>query len=159
MGQVFGPRLRSPAGTESRIGTVAGPGDSARGEGSTIHERHYTVDEANALLPSVKPVLRRLRDAKDELTDAEAHELLTEVAPSNGGGQPGRQVGEAFLEVRKLLTTLEEAGLVVRDIDRGLIDFPAIRDHEEVYLCWELGEDAVEHWHDLESGYRGRRRL
>jgi len=124
-----------------------------------IHERHYTVDEANALLPSVKPLLRRLRDAKDLLTDSEAHELLSEASPENGGGQPGRQVGEAFLEVRRLLGTLQEAGIVVRDIDRGLIDFPAIRDAEEVYLCWELGEDAVTYWHDTESGYRGRRHL
>ena len=98
-------------------------------------------------------MLRRLRDAKDELTDTEAHEALSEAAPRNGGGDPGRKVGEAFLEVRSLLGTLEEAGIVVRDIDRGLIDFPAIRDGEEVYLCWELGEDSVEHWHDLESGY------
>ena len=75
------------------------------------------------------------------------------------GGEAGRQVGEAFLVVRGLLGTLEEAGIVVRDIDRGLIDFPAIRDGEEVYLCWELGEDAVEYWHDLESGYRGRQEL
>jgi hypothetical protein len=138
---------------------VAEPGESARGEGSTIHERHYTVEEANALLPSVKPVLRRLRDANDELTDIEAHETLSEATPGNGGGDPGRKVSEAFLEVRRLLGTLEEAGIVVRDIDRGLIDFPAIRDGEEVYLCWELGEDSVEHWHDLESGYRGRRQL
>jgi hypothetical protein len=136
-----------------------GPGDSAPSEGSGTHERHYTVAEANALLPTVKPLLRKLRDAKDELTDSEAHELLSETAPANGGGGPGRQVGEAFLEVRRLLGTLQEAGIVVRDIDRGLIDFPAIRDGEEVYLCWELGEDAVEHWHDLESGYRGRRHL
>jgi hypothetical protein len=136
-----------------------GSGDSPRGEGSTIHERHYTVDEANALLPRVKPVLRRLRDAKDQLTDSELHEQLSEAAPTNGGGEPGRQVGEAFLEVRRLLGTLEEAGIVVRDIDRGLIDFPAIREGDEVYLCWELGEDAVEHWHDIESGYRGRRQL
>jgi hypothetical protein len=136
-----------------------GSAESPRGEGSTIHERHYTVDEANALLPSVKPVLRRLRDAKDQLTDSELHEELSEAAPANGGGEPGRQVGEAFLEVRRLLGTLEEAGIVVRDIDRGLIDFPAIRDGDEVYLCWELGEDAVEHWHDMESGYRGRQQL
>ena len=117
------------------------------------------MDEANALLPRVKPVLRRLRDAKDQLTDSELHEQLSEAAPTNGGGEPGRQVGEAFLEVRRLLETLEEAGIVVRDIDRGLIDFPAIREGDEVYLCWELGEDAVEHWHDIESGYRGRRQL
>ena len=136
-----------------------GSGESPRGEGSTIHERHYTVDEANALLPSVKPLLRRLRDAKDQLTDSALHEELSEAAPTNGGGEPGRQVGEAFLEVRRLLGTLEEAGIVVRDIDRGLIDFPAIREGNEVYLCWELGEDVVEHWHDLESGYRGRQQL
>jgi hypothetical protein len=135
------------------------PGESVPGEGSTIHERHYTVDEANALLPSVKPLLRRLRDAKDLLTDSEAHEALSDASPENGGGEPGRQVGEAFLEVRKLLGTMEEAGIVVRDIDRGLIDFPAIRDGHEIYLCWELGEDSVGHWHEIESGYRGRRQL
>jgi hypothetical protein len=123
------------------------------------HERHYTVDEANALIPKVKPVLQTLRDAKDLLTDDEAHGTLSEAAPGNGGGEPGRQVGEAFLEVRRLLSTLEEAGIVVRDIDRGLIDFPALRDGEEIYLCWELGEDDVSYWHDLESGYRGRQPL
>jgi hypothetical protein len=138
---------------------VAGSGESAAGGGSTLHERHYTVDEANALLPSVEGLLRRLREAKDELTDSEAHELLSDAAPTNGGGDAGRQVGEAFLEVRRMLGTLEEAGIVVRDIDRGLIDFPAIRDGREVYLCWELGEDAVGHWHDLEAGYGGRQPL
>jgi hypothetical protein len=135
---------------------VAGSGESAAGGGSTLHERHYTVDEASALLPSVEGLLRRLQVAKDELTDSEAHELLSDAAPTNGGGDPGRRVGEAFLEVRRMLGTLEEAGIVVRDIDRGLIDFPAIRDGREVYLCWELGEDAIEHWHDLEAGYAGR---
>ena len=124
-----------------------------------IHDRHYSVDEANGLLAKVKPVLRKLRDAKDLLTDEDAHELLSDAAPANGGGEPGRQVGEAFLEVRRLLGALQEADIVVRDIDRGLIDFPAILDEREVYLCWELGEDEVGFWHDLESGYRGRQAL
>ena len=124
-----------------------------------IHERHYSVEEANSMLPTVKPVLQKLRDAKDLLVDDDAHELLSDAAPANGGGEAGRQVGEAFLEVRRLLSTLEEADIVVRDIDRGLIDFPAILSGEEVYLCWELGEDAVGFWHDLETGYRGRQPL
>lgn len=124
-----------------------------------VHERHYTRDEANALLPRVKPLLRKLRDAKDMLTDEEAHEVLAEAAPTNGGGEPGVQVGEAFMEVQQLLGALNEAGIVVRDVDRGLIDFPSIREEQEVYLCWELGEDAVDHWHDLDSGYRGRQSL
>jgi hypothetical protein len=123
------------------------------------HERHYTVEEANELLPKVKPLLQKLRDAKDLLIDDDAHGTLSEAAPGNGGGDPGRQVGEAFLEVRRLLGALEEAGIVVRDIDRGLIDFPAVRDGSEVYLCWELGEDDISYWHDLDSGYRGRQPL
>ena len=124
-----------------------------------IHDRHYSRDEAELMLPRVKPVLQKLRDAKDLLTDDEAHEVLTEAAPGNGGGEPGRQVGEAFLEVRRLLGALQEAGIVVRDIDRGLIDFPTIRDGEEIYLCWELGEDSIDWWHDIEDGYRGRQPL
>ena len=121
--------------------------------------RHFTVEEANAALPGVKPVLQRLRDARDLLTDEDAHAALSEAAPTNGGGEPATQVGEAFLRVRALLLALQEADIVVRDIDRGLIDFPAILEQREVYLCWELGEDEVAWWHDLDSGYRGRQPL
>jgi hypothetical protein len=124
-----------------------------------IHDRHYSRTEAEALLPRVKPLLMKLRDAKDMLVDSDAHEVLADAAVTNGGGGEGRQVGEAFLEVQRMLRALEEAGIVVRDIDRGLIDFPAIHQGREVYLCWELGEDSVEFWHDVESGYRGRQPL
>jgi hypothetical protein len=104
-------------------------------------------------------MLEQLIEAKGDLTDAEAHETLSGAAPGNGGGDPGRQVGEGFLEVRSILGALEEAGIVIKDIDRGLIDFPAIIDGREVFLCWEMGEDEVAFWHDLESGYGGRRPL
>ncbi|MGH2957884.1 MAG: DUF2203 domain-containing protein [Solirubrobacterales bacterium] len=130
-------------------------------EGGTelLHERHFTREEANAMLPRLKPLLRQLRDAKDELTDTEAHEVLSEAAGGNGGGEEGHQVGVAFLEVRRLLEVLEEAGIVLRDIDRGLVDFPAVIDQRELYLCWELGEDEVDFWHELGDGYRGRQPL
>lgn len=124
-----------------------------------VHARHYTRGEADALLPRLKPLLRQLRDAKDQLTDQELHEALSDAAPTNGGGEPGREVGVAYLEVRRLLGALEEAEIVVRDIDRGLIDFPTLRDAGEAYLCWELGEDEVAYWHDLDGGYGGRQPL
>lgn len=124
-----------------------------------IHERHYTVAEANELLPRVEPMLRALRKSRDQLTDAEAHEALAEAAPANGGGEPGRVVGQAFLEVRGLLGELQQLGLVVRDIDRGLIDFPALLEGSEVYLCWDFDDQEVGYWHELESGYGGRRPL
>lgn len=124
-----------------------------------IHQRHFTVEEANALLDGLRPVLNELRDASELLTDVEVHSLLAGAAPGNGGGKPGRQVGEAFLEVRRLLLAVQGSGIVVRDVDRGLIDFPAIRDGEEVYLCWELGEDDVSWWHQLDAGFGGRQPL
>jgi hypothetical protein len=124
-----------------------------------IHERHFTIEEANALLGELATLLGSLREARDELADADAHAALAEAASTNGGGQPGRQVGEAFLKLRRLLLAIQQAGIVVRDIDRGLIDFPALRRGEEVYLCWELGEDRVAWWHDLDTGYGGRQPL
>jgi hypothetical protein len=124
-----------------------------------IHERHFTRAEAEALLPTVEPILRELRTARDRLTDAEAHQLLADTAPTNGGGAPGREVGEGFLAVRRLLGAVQEMGIVVRDIDQGLIDFPAIIDGEEVYLCWQFDEDGISWWHDIESGFGGRQPL
>jgi hypothetical protein len=124
-----------------------------------VHERHFTREEANALLPQLSELLAQLREARDGLTDAEAHDALSEAAPTNGGGEQGRQVGVSFLEVRRLLETAERAGIVLRDIDRGLIDFPALLDGREVYLCWELGEDEVGYWHEIEGGYGGREPL
>jgi hypothetical protein len=124
-----------------------------------LHERHYTREEANAMLPRIEPLLLKLRSSRDELTDEQAHEALSDAAPSNGGGDPGTQVGEAFLEVRRLIAALSEAAIVVRDVDRGLIDFPSIIDDREVYLCWQLGEESVDFWHDLDSGYGGRQPL
>jgi hypothetical protein len=124
-----------------------------------VHERHFTLEEANELLPQLTTLLTRLREAKDDLTDTEAHEALSEAAPTNGGGEQGRQVGVAFLEVRQLLETVERAGIVLRDIERGLVDFPALMDDREIYLCWELGEDEVAYWHELEGGYGGREPL
>jgi hypothetical protein len=121
-----------------------------------IHDRHFTLEEANALLPQLEPLLADLRKARDELTDAEAHYALAGAAPGNGGGTSGRQVGEAFLEVRSMLGALEDLGIVLRNIDRGLIDFPAIVEGREVYLCWEEGEDAIGFWHHLDAGFSGR---
>jgi hypothetical protein len=124
-----------------------------------IHDRHFTVEEANAAIERIGPMLEKLRDAKAGLLDEDAREALSEASPTNGGGDPGRQVGEAFLEIRRILVELNEAEIVVRDVDRGLIDFPSIREGEEIYLCWQLGEERVAWWHDLESGFAGREPL
>ena len=122
-----------------------------------LHERHYPLEEANAALAWVESCLERLRSARSRLGDREAREALGEAAPGNGGGGPGRTVSEAFLELREALTELQAREIVLRDLDRGLVDFPSLRDGEEVYLCWEEGEPEVGFWHDPEAGFAGRR--
>jgi hypothetical protein len=123
------------------------------------HERHYTIDAARAELPWVAEQLEAMRSAHERLTNSEAREALTEAAEHNGGGLYGKQVGEAFLELRARLAALADREIVLRDLERGLIDFPAVRDDREVYLCWIEGESDIEFWHDLDAGYPGRRPL
>ncbi len=123
------------------------------------HSRHYTLEEANAALGWVQDVIASLRSAREGLSDEEAREALAEAGPQNGGGDPGRVVSEAFLQLREALAQLQEAEVVLRDLDRGLVDFPAIRDDREVYLCWVEGEDEISYWHDLEAGFAGREPL
>jgi hypothetical protein len=124
------------------------------------HERHFTLEQARAARGWVAERMARMRDARERLSDEEVREALSDAAPGNGGGEPGRHVSEAFLELRQSLLELQSVEVVVRDLDRGLVDFPALLDGEEVYLCWvETEEDDIGYWHDLDSGYGGREPL
>jgi hypothetical protein len=124
-----------------------------------IHERHYTVEEASELLPRVVELITDIRSARDRLGDREAREALSEAGPTNGGGEPGRTVSEAFVQLRDAVAELQSLEVVLRDLDRGLLDFPSLRDGREVYLCWQDGEDAIRFWHEPEAGFAGRRPL
>jgi hypothetical protein len=124
-----------------------------------IHARHYTLAEASELLPGVVALIERMRSARNRLGDREAREALSEAGPTNGGGSPGRTVSEGFLELRDSMIELRELEVLLRDLDRGLLDFPSLRDGQEVYLCWQEGEDAIGFWHEPDAGFAGRRPL
>jgi hypothetical protein len=123
------------------------------------HRRHYTLEEARAALPWVAQRLAAMRAAREQLTDAEARRVLAGHSQSNGGGSHGKRVGDAFLALQAGVAELAEREIVLRDLDRGLIDFPAIRDDREVYLCWIDGEPDIAFWHELDAGYAGRQAL
>jgi hypothetical protein len=123
------------------------------------HQRHYSLEEASALLPRVTELLEQMRSARDRLGDADARAALAEAGQGNGGGQPGRVVSEGFLVLREAMLELRDREIVLRDLDRGLVDFPALRDDREVYLCWQEGEPEIGFWHDPEAGFAGRRPL
>jgi hypothetical protein len=124
-----------------------------------MHDRHYSVEQANAAIGWVRERIERMRAAREQLGDEEARAALSDAAPTNGGGAPGLVVSEAFLDLRNALIELNEMDVVLRDLERGLFDFPALRDGDEVYLCVEDGEDEIGYWHDIEAGYGGRQPL
>ena len=81
------------------------------------HERHYTLEEANAALPAVVELIETLRAARDRLGDRDARDALAEATPTNGGGEPARTVAEGFLGVREGLLELQDKEIVLRDLD------------------------------------------
>jgi hypothetical protein len=121
--------------------------------------RHYTREEAQALLPQVRKWLRELEEARDH--------LLKYDKRLSGLMEPGRDAGgdlvnnwaRTMADFRGAMDEFQKREILIKDIDRGLLDFPAIIGGKEVFLCWEKDEDDIEFWHDLDTGYAGRERL
>lgn len=123
-------------------------------------EKHFTVEEANALLPELREILIRIRDLRDELAvEMQGALPVLRKMRENGGGPESNRYLEATQRLNARLQRLNELGVQIKDVDRGLVDFPCWRDGEEVFLCWHLGEDAIRFWHPIESGYAGRQPL
>ena len=130
-------------------------------------ERTFTPEEANAALTEVRPLVEQMVAVRSLLLDAQRRqaELVARVA-SNGGGLTPPDVAAAAVEVQQasteLMAVVEELqglGVQVKDLDRGLVDFPCVHRGRVVLLCWELGEDEVAYWHGADEGFAGRRPL
>lgn len=123
------------------------------------HTRHYTLEEARGKRAWVASRVETARFALDVLASPDGRRALSELDAKTGGAWPGRPVARATLDLQRAIAELQAADIVVRDVVRGLVDFPAVRDGEEVYLCWLVDEPEIEHWHELDAGFAGRRRL
>ncbi len=123
-----------------------------------MSERVFTPAEADALLPELGEGLARIRDARRRLI-ASARVVRERVAADPGGvaGDPGHF--EAAAVLARELERLTELGVVLRDPEAGLVDFPGEVDGRRVWLCWRLGEERVAHYHELDAGFAGRRPL
>ena len=129
--------------------------------------RTFTPEEANEALAEVRPLTERMVAARQELADAQqAQGELVAVIAGNGGGVDSAELARASKEVERLageivatVQQIQDLGAVVKDVDSGLVDFPAVHRGRDVLLCWRLGEDEVGYWHDLESGFAGRQEL
>ena len=122
-------------------------------------QKHYTVEEARALLPQVREWLTRLNELRKELVrlDQRVGSLM------NPGHDTGGELVNTWIRtlagMQEILAEFQQRQIQLKDLERGLLDFPAIIGGKEVFLCWEKDEEDIEHWHDLDAGYSGREHL
>jgi hypothetical protein len=129
--------------------------------------RYFTPDEANAALDELRPLAERMVARRKQLVAAqESRATLGAQVGTNGGDLTPADFVEADAELERTATELAEAveqiqalGVLIKDLDQGLLDFPARLGHEEVLLCWRLGEDRVAFYHGIEEGFAGRKPL
>ncbi len=123
-----------------------------------MNARYYTLSEARATLPKVKEYMALIQAARREILRIRPAALpALEKAAQNGGS---KEAGELFTHGARLeqgVKGIMALGIVVKDIDRGLVDFLGLRNGREVYLCWQAGEVDIETWHDVNAGFAGRR--
>jgi hypothetical protein len=129
--------------------------------------RVFTLDEANALVDELRPVVEQAVDHRRKLADAQHHQaqLITRIGGNGGDLAPSdlREAAETMQREAAALTEcverIDAAGAQIKSLEEGLLDFPAERDGEQVLLCWKLGEDEIRYWHGVDEGFAGRKPL
>ena len=119
----------------------------------------FTVQEANALLPNVRTIVGKIQRSHRQISRyREDAKKAAEAAERGGGGfTDGVAYAAVLTELTNHLAELEALGVQLKDFERGLVDFPSLRDGRVVLLCWQLGEgDELEFWHDVDAGFAGR---
>ena len=122
-------------------------------------DKHYTRDEARALLPQVRKWLERLNRLRKDLERFDKRIGGLAEQGSDTGGKTVNEWIRTQADMQEILAEFQRRRIIVKDLERGMIDFPAIIGGNEVFLCWEQDEEDIEFWHDLETGYGGRERL
>lgn len=126
--------------------------------------RLFTCDEASALLPALRPLLRGIQADKRGLDEARQRlAQLTAAVRANGGAVEARALSDvierAMESLRAAMESIQRMGVELKDLDSGLVDFPSQRGDRVVYLCWRVDEPDIAFWHELDAGVRGRQPL
>jgi hypothetical protein len=130
-------------------------------------QREFTLEEANAAVAELRPVVERMVEhgRKLEAAQREQRELVTRIAGNGGDMQPSdlRDLAEKIQReadaIAECAETIDAAGAQIKSLEEGLLDFPSRRDDELVLLCWKLGEEEIGYWHGLDEGFAGRQPL
>ncbi len=123
------------------------------------YKHHYTRDEARALLPQLRQWLVRLRALRHELEKRDQRLGQLMDRGHDAGGPLVNEWVRIMADIRDVFAEFERREILIKDLERGLLDFPALVGGREVFLCWEQDEDDVEFWHELDGGFAGREKL
>ena len=122
--------------------------------------RLFTVEEANALLPKLRELLKDVAVHRDAVRKKASHlEPVLKATISNGGGRAGSEYGAEAYNLYLAIDRIRELGVLLKDPDAGLIDFPHDKDGRIVFLCWHPPEEKIGYWHEAQAGYAGRQPL
>jgi len=141
---------------------MAGRFRTGRCQANTMddHQHIFTRSEANELLPRIRPLLEDLRREWVRIKEFSPEiKKLREKAMFDAGHPRGVEYVESVSQLTSLISEVRGLGVVVKDLEKGLCDFPYMRQDRVVYLCWHLGEESIEYWHDVEAGFAGREPL
>ncbi len=121
------------------------------------HDTHFTLEEARSLLPELSHKFHRVQELVASLRQRELEmQRIQQLIRSNGQGSKHPDFGVVISEIQEIVASITEQGIEIKDLERGLIDFPHWRNGQEVYLCWLFGEDDIHFWHSIEEGFAGR---
>jgi len=121
--------------------------------------KHYTRDEARALLPKIRQWLATMQHLRKQMEQMEKRLGQLLAGGNDVGGETANQWVKILSQIKTVLQEFASREIQIKDLDRGLMDFPAILGGREVFLCWEQDEEDIEFWHDLDAGYAGRERI
>ena len=126
---------------------------------SLLFRKHYSVEEAREMLPQIRAWFSEINALTGRIHDTDQSFAPRVKAGEDLGGSQISQQFRDMARVHSILHEFQESEIQVKDLKRGLIDFPALLDEQEIFLCWEHSENEITHWHNLESGFAGRKPL
>ena len=125
-----------------------------------MEDRIFTLAEAQGLIPKLRSLLQEMTEPWNRIQELNPEiQKARENAPFDGYSKSGVEYVESVSQLMLLIHQIKEMGVLLKDANKGLCDFPYRRQGRIVYLCWQLGEDRIEYWHDIESGFAGRQPL
>lgn len=119
--------------------------------------RYFTLPEANEMLDNIRPIVDEIQEIRQLIlkNQPEAWPAI-EKSAGNGGNRALSNMVKDFEKLDMLVHQIQDLGVLIKDINLGLLDFPALKDGREVYLCWQYGEGDIAFWHEVEAGFAGR---